>query len=209
MRILSNGNVGIGTINPTELLHLQGGDIQTDNARGLKALTNASVSRYIASAGSGNTIDIGDDTGWTGGIRFLPGAAEAMRILSNGNVGIGTAAPTVILEVACPTGFTNVKGGDNQLGCMQTAEANSGVGLTWEGASDYCFDNYGGRLPSTGEWYVTMANFALTDETDDYEWNNDHGGSADMHALSGSTSITTSTVTSDTSTEAFRCWIPR
>ncbi len=38
------------------------------------------------------------------------------------SLGVGTTSPTVIFEVACPAGFTNVKAGNHQLGCMETAD---------------------------------------------------------------------------------------
>ena len=139
-------------------------------------------------------------------------SAQATNIAAvfNGRVGIGTR-PTAMLEVACPAGFTNIIAADNQLGCMQTDEANGGIPLVWEDSADFCFDNFGGRLPSTGEWYITMANFDLNDEIDNWEWNDEFGGSSgtDVHAISGSVEITNQSWTPDTVlTVDFRCLLP-
>ena len=111
----------------------------------------------------------------------------------------------------CPIGFTNVKSANNQLGCIQTAEAGFN---TWEAATDFCFDNFGGRLPTTGEWYISMANYALIGEIGNYEWNDDYGsgaivGAAENHAVSGLAAISFQTALGDNIPQAFRCWVPR
>ena len=93
-------------------------------------------------------------------------AGQVIYADSSGNVGINVTSPTVKFEVSCPTGFTNIKAGNNQLGCMQTAE--QGINTFWNASSD-CFTVYGGKIPSKGEWYITMNNYNLTDETDDGE----------------------------------------
>ncbi len=115
-------------------------------------------------------------------------------------------------SVTCPSGFTNVKAAGNQLGCMQNDEANGGATATWNAASDFCFDNFGGRLPSSGEWYIAMANYNLNDENDDAEWNDGANSYTeyDQHATSGDlTDIAFSSPRDDWNVTTFRCWIPR
>ena len=114
------------------------------------------------------------------------------------------------VELVCPTGFTSIEAQGRQLGCMQTAEGNSGTATTWELASDYCFDNYGGRLATTGEWYIAMANYGLTDETDDWEWNDDadYSNGVDQHAASGFGGVDKSTSINDGDSRTVRCFIP-
>ena len=138
-----------------------------------------------------------------------------MTIDSAGNVGIGESSPTAIFEVACPSGFTNIKAGTTavgQLGCMQTAEEGSGVSFFV--ASDDCFATYGGRLPTSQEWYIAMSNFALTNETDDWEWVSDRlnlSGIGDGFGVVGSGSVTAIgfDVPGGTVSQAYRCFIPR
>jgi hypothetical protein len=69
-------------------------------------------------------------------------------------------------NISCGTGFT-----DMGTYCIQTNEANSGTGVNWYTASDYCHDNYdGARLCTNSEWYNGCANGGLTDITDNHEW---------------------------------------
>jgi len=120
-------------------------------------------------------------------------------------------ARVTVLEAAggtaCPGVFTDVSAAGNQLGCMQTAEQGTG---TWETASNTCFTTFGGRLPTTGEWYITMNNFALTGEINGWEWNHDGATTtADRHAVSGGLDLATQTIAGDVSAYSYRCWIPR
>ena len=121
------------------------------------------------------------------------------------------------LAVICPGGFTSIERGGNQLGCMQNNEADyDGDGVinenddlvNWEDASDYCFDNYGGRLSTTGEWYISMVNYVLNNETDDWEWNDDFTDD-NKHSVSGNGAITTQYDAGDYGNYSIRCWIPR
>ena len=111
----------------------------------------------------------------------------------------------------CPTGFTSIEKTVNdikiQLGCMQIAKDGQD---SWENASNTCFTTYGGRLPTSGEWYIAMQNYSLTGETDDWEWNNDaiSGTDFNQHVASGNADITNSRYGNDSDTNSYRCWIP-
>ncbi len=114
MRISGNGNIGIGTPAPQELLHLK-----QDNV-GIKLSSNT----YYGGSGQSNGQVIGKvkfnnynagnpgldysseirgilTDGWATsvGLDFLTWGASRMRIIANGNVGIGITNPTAKLEV--------------------------------------------------------------------------------------------------------------
>jgi hypothetical protein len=81
IHLLSNGNVGIGTNNPSTILHINGDLTITD--------------RIIHSGDSNTQIRFpANDT-----VTVETNAVERMRIDSNGNVGIGTVSPSTKLDV--------------------------------------------------------------------------------------------------------------
>jgi len=111
MRIASNGNIGIGTNNPTSILQVGGGgrlkiansanDYTMIGANDTDGATNTRITMF------GNTYP--GASGFiqyiatsTGDHQFYTGtnATERLRIASNGNIGIGTINPGFRLEVS-------------------------------------------------------------------------------------------------------------
>jgi len=108
------------------------------------------------------------------------------------------------ITVSCPSGFTEAVIGGRTLGCMETAEEGSN---RWDTALQDCWNTYGGRLPTSNEWYVTMYGFSLTDETDDLEWFGDALG-GDIHMRGGTPNLYTVGQDNLTNSNAYRCFIP-
>ena len=113
MRILANGNVGIGTSNPgaTFEVYRNGGvggttQLNVTSVAGGATTTNSSiVNLQIQGAGAGlvnNTISAQfapNSSGGTYSLAFSPMGTTVMSALGSGNVGIGTLTPSATLHV--------------------------------------------------------------------------------------------------------------
>jgi hypothetical protein len=94
----SNGNVGIGTISPSTKLHVIGDTIIEDTSAvlALKS-TQAGSTSSIQFESLANAAIIGGGT--ADYLSFMTASNHRMRILANGNVGIGTTSPGQKLHV--------------------------------------------------------------------------------------------------------------
>ncbi len=117
MRILANGNVGIGTSNPGADLEVYrnrgvGGTTQMNvtSFAGTGTITNSSIMNLRVQGAGGGMVDNAisaqfapNSSGGTYSLAFSPMGTTAMSVLGSGNVGIGTPAPTASLHIVNPT----------------------------------------------------------------------------------------------------------
>jgi hypothetical protein len=103
----SNNNFGIGTVDPSTKLEVEGGDgllqLSTTSSTGNPYMSFAQAGTrrsFIQHADSGDYLKLASEYG---GINFFTGTGgtetEKMTILSGGNVGIGDTAPDAKLTV--------------------------------------------------------------------------------------------------------------
>jgi len=101
IRISNTGNVGIGTISPSEKTHISGtGDIKL-RVGTTSSGVNANAALNLTTASEGNyTIQTGNAV--SGGLRFYDttAGAERVRVSAAGSFGIGTGNPDEILCVS-------------------------------------------------------------------------------------------------------------
>jgi hypothetical protein len=177
----ATGNVGIGTTSPSALLHLSGSStspithiIENNNA-GTSAGTKLSL-RYngVETAYLYNRFNGGDfntDLGSADYFRILTAGSEKMRILLNGNVGIGTTNADARLRVSGTYNgtqaiFANVDGRGLEIATSLTAgtnEAGSVLNARGAGSGTMIFQNDGTermRITTNGDVCVgtTTAN---------------------------------------------------
>jgi collagen type VII alpha len=190
----TGGNVGIGITNPTQKLQIAGGNILIDNNTSYMGVdhlgTAYDILKYSTSSNlellnhaPNGDLELGMDNAGNGNsiIFYTSNKKEAMRILSNRNVGIGTALPNSLLHVE----------GSTQLG---TASASTGT-LSFYNSTNNFYTSFQQATTSTANAAYTLpvadganGNYLKTDGSGNLSWSNPLAASISQTA---STSIFT------------------
>jgi hypothetical protein len=136
MRIDENGNVGIGTDNPSQKLHVSGGHVQLDNNRELRWKDSGGIERTALYLTSGDDLNIGTSAG--GNLIFRNGSTyiERMRITNSGFIGIGTTTPAKKFHLYSSDSA-------NTVAKFESSDANAGILLS-DPSGDVGIFNLGG-----------------------------------------------------------------
>ena len=120
LRVTSTGNVGIGTSNPTELLHLN-----QDSAHGIFLERTGGAPSEVEFRNGSNLAIISNNAS---GVAFLTGStpSEKVRIDEDGNVGIGTSSPDTLLHLSATS--PRIALTDTDTGVNHWLNGDSGVG---------------------------------------------------------------------------------
>ncbi len=123
MTILSNGNVGIGTTSPGEILHVYKNDVAANvTAKIENAATGNNANLQLKSSEDWYLQSLGSGSGLTGAFGIYDNTQSAYRILINtsGNIGIGTTSPGAKIHVVGTAG-------DNPIANFASASGTSAL----------------------------------------------------------------------------------
>ena len=141
MRIKNDGNVGIGTTSPGQKLQVSGGNVII-NGGSSNNLYLSLTSNYLYGDVNGVVIAGADDN-----FRIKTDGSERVRVIANGNVGIGTTAPVYKLDVNGGVQAGGVVTYSKVAGSLSTTGyAIAGLTAGFNGASaGFEFKCYGGN----------------------------------------------------------------
>ena len=180
MRIHTNGNVGIGTDNPPNLLSVRKTITAYEDV--ISIIGQNSPTDIMGALAYDQATDLmiirNDQTHATGGIAFRAGGtANHLFIKTGGNVGIGTASPTQKLEVDGDIRIKDARSlffkrhGDNYAWRIRNESAAAGGTYGFNGSNDLVFEvvsnSNANATPAVGSHsvYPSSANTLVLTET--------------------------------------------
>ena len=129
MIVTSDGNVGIGTTSPTDILHVHKSGANTRMIVG----NNAAYDQFIYFQGNNDWsigIDNSNSNAFTISNYSTIGTNDRLTVTTGGNVGIGTTSPTIYggkgMEVASSSGQTGIRVSNSGTGKVEIGADSSG-----------------------------------------------------------------------------------
>ena len=141
----TNGNVGIGTTAPAHKLDVVG-TIDATTYTGANIMISGSIGSLGSIDAGSQFLGQANDTiaapsfSWTGDtntgmyrpatdtLGFVTNGAERMRVSSSGNVGIGTTAPTTVLDIVNSSPLLQLRDTSGANGKIYFGNSSHGVG---------------------------------------------------------------------------------
>lgn len=137
--IADDRNVGIGTTNPLDKLHIAG-NILINNTQSIRGRNNSGTPNTLFAYDSSNDLQIGSGIGsdlmlyGNSSIQYLVGGSEYMRLTSAGNLGLRDTTPDFRFETVGTStrgyfGITSTGGSDGDILTINQS-GNVGIGTT-------------------------------------------------------------------------------
>lgn len=158
----ASGNVGVGTSSPDAKLSVSGVASFSDGSAAAPSITN------IGDLNTGMFFPAADT------IAFAEGGVESMRINSSGNVGIGTSAPDIRLDV---TGGNATIRGDGSLAFINLLNTFNAGYFSYSTAAGNAFDMQN-VLSGPIRFYTNNTYSAAISSTGDLLFNSGYGSVA-------------------------------
>lgn len=189
MRILANGNVGIGTSTPTNKLHILGDARFQFNTNNLGSGGDSVWAEFYGKVPTGIDSQAGGlKLGWYntfGGIEVVrPGGAsglglafnyatvsgvttEGIRLTNSGNVGIGNSSPVSTLHVNNSITSTATINTDAQVLRLSRPQ---NPGIKWENIAQFNLGSFSTSINANSRLDLVMNNGASTTTTNVMTW---------------------------------------
>lgn len=139
----TSGNVGIGTTTPQYSLDVNGSSVFRNHmyVPGNSTIYNAGGSNGTNIVNGNTQLSIGHGGGsnitlsGSGYLDYQIGGSSKMRVISNGNVGIGTTTPNELLSIAGNINLTGALKINGNAGTLGQVLQSTGTGVQWVATS--------------------------------------------------------------------------
>jgi hypothetical protein len=151
MRLLANGNLGIGTSSPSSLLQVGTGaaasTVQAQFLGGVTVFENSGATTLVPTITFNNDLDTGINSPAANTIGFYTAGSERMRIDSSGNLSVNSSAGTKYVQLQ-PDGsirsvHSNGGGGDSIFSAITGISNGYQISVTTGNAQTYKWHNGG------------------------------------------------------------------